>query len=153
MKKNIDFALRQLIMEGNAGTHDEICKALEKKGYTVNQPKISRMLHKLGAIKVTNANGENIYRLPHEQGLMHEVNFTGAKFTALDWIIDITNNGSLIIVHTMPGAASIVAREIDLHHIKLGILGCIAGDDTIFVAPKNTNEIRDVIEKMKSNFA
>lgn len=147
--KNIDFALRQLLMDGNVGTHDEICQALERQGFSVNQPKISRLLHKVGAIKVTNQDGQNIYRLPHEHGLMHEVNISAQKQSALSWILDINCNTNLIVIHTTPGAASMVAREIDLHHNSLGILGCIAGDDTIFIAPKEVKAIQLVMEKIK----
>ena len=150
--KNIDFALRQLLMEGKAGTHEDICQALEKQGFSVNQPKISRLLHKLGAIKVTNQEGDNIYRLPHEHGLMHELHITSRRLSAMQWILDIDHNANLIVVHTTPGAAAIVAREIDLHHVRLGVLGCIAGDDTIFVAPKEVKQIKQVIDNMKAEF-
>lgn len=150
--KSIDFALRQLIMEGNVGTHEEICHALEKQGFYVNQPKISRMLHKMGAIKVTNQDGANIYRMPHEHGLMHEVNAAAGKFSTLHWILDIASNAIMIVIHTTPGAAGMVAREIDLHHVSLDILGCIAGDDTIFVVPKDIKEIENVKDKMMGMF-
>ena len=43
--KSIGFALRQLLLEGNVGTHDDICNALKKQGFSVNQPKVSRLLH------------------------------------------------------------------------------------------------------------
>ncbi len=148
--KNIDLALRQLLLEGKAGTHEDICSALEKQGYSVNQPKISRLLHKIGAIKVSNQEGQNIYRLPHEHGLMHELNRTGSKVSIMQWVIDIAHNGCLIVIHTYPGAAAIVAREIDLHHVRLGIMGSIAGDDTIFVAPKDVQQIADIVEQMSA---
>lgn len=150
--KSIDFALRQLIMEGNVGTHEEICHALEQQGFYVSQPKVSRMLHKMGAIKVTNQNGENIYRMPHEHGLMHEMNTATGKLTTLNWILDIASNAIMIVIHTTPGAAGMVGREIDLHHASLGILGCIAGDDTIFVVPKDITQIETVKNKMMEMF-
>lgn len=146
----LQLALRQLLMEGKAGTHEEICQALEKHGFTVNQPRVSRLLHKLGAVKVIDHDGNNRYMLPHEHGLIHEVNFSGSKTPALQLIIDITSNQYLIVIHTTPGAASLVAREIDLHHTKLDVLGSIAGDDTIFVAPKDTTQIKQIIEKIKT---
>jgi transcriptional regulator of arginine metabolism len=149
-RKNIEFALRQLLRDGTIGTHEGLCQALEKQGYEVNQPKISRLLHKLGAIKVTNEAGENIYRLPHEHGLMHEMNFpTAPPVSFKQWLLDISHNGSLIVIHTTPGAANMLAREIDLHQLKLGILGTIAGDDTIFIAPKKVKEIGELVEGIK----
>jgi transcriptional regulator of arginine metabolism len=149
-RKNIDFALRQLLLEGSASTHEDICNSLEKQGFSVNQPKISRLLHKIGAIKVTDPDGQNIYRLPHAHGLMHELNTPAAKFPLKQSIINIDHNTALIVIHTLPGAAALVAREIDLHHSNLGILGSIAGDDTIFIAPKEAKNIKQIIEKIRS---
>jgi transcriptional regulator of arginine metabolism len=148
--KSIGFALRQLLLEGNVGTHDDICNALKKQGFSVNQPKVSRLLHKIGAVKVVNQEGQNIYRLPHEQGLMHELNRPSAKLPVKQLVIDIICNAALIVIHTSPGAAGLVAREIDIHHLKLGIMGTIAGDDTIFIAPKDVKHIKQVVEGIKS---
>lgn len=147
--KSLSFALRDLLQQGAVGTHEEICTALEKQGFTVNQPKISRLLHKIGAVKVTNQAGQNIYRLPHEHGLMHEVSIPQAKAIIKQWVIDVVANKTLIIVHTTPGAAGLVAREIDLHQVNVGVLGTIAGDDTILVIPKDEKNIKTAVEKIK----
>lgn len=150
--KNISFALRQLLLEGEVGTQEAICNALEKKGFSVNQSKISRLLNKIGALKVSDQEGNNIYRLPHEHALAHELHHPLTKASGKDWVLDVVNNGVLIVIHTTPGAAGLVARDLDLHHLKLNILGSIAGDDTIFVAPKNLKEIKKVVEKIKNLF-
>lgn len=151
-KQSIEFALRDLLAKGKAGTHEDICTALDQQGYSVNQPKISRLLHKLGAVKVSDQHGNHTYRLPHEHGLMHELNITQNKPSALPWLLDINHNGNLIVVHTTPGAAALVAREIDLYRGELDILGSIAGDDTIFVAPKDIKHIKEATEQMRSKF-
>jgi transcriptional regulator of arginine metabolism len=145
----VGSALRQLLLEGNVGTHEDICAALQKKGFPVNQPKVSRLLHKLGAVKVTNAEGQNIYRLPHEHGLIHEFNRPTTRIAAKQWVLDVVNNTTLIIIHTTPGAAGLIAREIDRHQLALGILGTIAGDDTIFVAPKEIKKIEKIVGAIK----
>lgn len=147
--KNVSFALSQLLQKGNVGTQEEICKGLEKQGFDINQTKVSRLLHKVGAVKIVNAQGQSIYRLPHEHGLMHELTIPTAKASVKQWVIDVVSNHSLIVVHTTPGAGSLVAREIDLHQLNLGILGTIAGDDTIFIAPKDVKNIRKVVEAIK----
>src|SRR5579862_5325682 len=145
--KTISFALRQLLQEGAVGTHEEICAALEKQGFNVNQPKVSRLLHQIGAVKVVNQAGKNLYKLPHEHGLMHELNVPQLKTAIKQWVIDVVCNKTLIVVHTTPGAANLVAREIDLQQVDLGILGSIAGDDTIFIVPKDESKIKKVVEE------
>ena len=54
---------------------------------------------------------------------MHEFTIPQVKAMVKQWIIDVVSNHTLIIVHTTPGAAGLVAREIDLHQTHLGILG------------------------------
>lgn len=149
-KKSVSFALRQLLLEGSACTQEDICKTLQKQGFPVNQPKVSRLLHKIGAVKVTNQNGQNIYRLPHEFGLAHEFARSATKLSIRQWVIDIVSNGFLIVIHTTPGAGQLIAREVDLHHLNLGILGSIAGDDTVFVAPKDIKRINAIVDEIKT---
>jgi transcriptional regulator of arginine metabolism len=151
--KNISFALRQLLLEGQAGTQEAICKALEKQGFSVNQSKVSRLLNKIGAIKISDPQGNNLYRLPHEHGLAHELHHSTTKVSTQSWVLDVVSNGVLIVIHTTPGAAGLVARDLDLHHLELKILGSIAGDDTIFVAPKDIKQIKSIIEKIKVIFS
>lgn len=153
MGKTIDFTLRQLLLNEAVGTHQEVCDSLKKQGINVNQSKVSRLLHKIGAVKVIDQNGQNIYRLPHEHGLMHEINISVSKFPYKQVVISIEHNSQLIMVQTTPGAASLIAREIDLHRLALGVMGSIAGDDTIFVAPKEVKSIKAVIEKLRVHFA
>ena len=43
-------------------------------------------------------------------------------------------NASLVVIRTHPGSAPAIARAIDLAELP-DVLGTIAGDDTIFVAP------------------
>lgn len=148
-EKNIELALRLLLEEGKVGTHEDIAHALKKQGFNTNQSKISRLLHAVGAVKIVDPEGRNSYRLPHEHGLMHEVSRSSKLPTIKQLIINISHNTSLIVIHTTPGAASLVAREVDLHHAKLQILGSIAGDDTIFVAPKDCKRTAHIAEQLK----
>ncbi len=148
-EKNIELALRLLLQEGKVGTHEDIAHALKKQGFSTNQSKISRLLHAVGAVKIVDQEGRNSYRLPHEHGLMHEMNRSSKSSTVKQLIINISHNATLIVIHTSPGAASLVAREIDSHLVKLNILGSIAGDDTIFVAPKDSKRIAHITDQLK----
>ena len=137
--------LRDILQEGKAGTQADIQRALEKKGLSISQSKISRLLHQVGAVKLIDNDGKTHYRLPHETGLIHELTTIHEKTLVRQWVLDVIANETLIIIHTTPGAAGMVARIIDQHRINLHILGTIAGDDTIFIAPKNNQQIAAVI--------
>lgn len=123
-------ALKQLLLSGNVSSQEEIRLGLLEKGLEVNQSKISRMLRKIGAVRTTNEDGNIIYLLPRD------IVPPSTKSPLSQLVVDIRANESLIVIRTMPGSASLIARLLDHHQQELNILGTVAGDDTLFVAPK-----------------
>ena len=72
--------------------------------------------------------------------------FVAAVYRAGGLLIDIEANESMIVLHTSPGSASLVARHLDSMRSSLDILGTIAGDDTIFIAPTSSRLIKSIIK-------
>ena len=144
--------LREILLEGNARTQFEIQQELERLGISSSQSKISRLLHQIGAIKLVDNQGKTQYRLPHEVGLIHELTSPQEKIVIRQWVLSVVANETLITIHTTPGAAGMVARIIDQHKSNLDVLGTIAGDDTIFVAPKNNTKIDKTIKMITTLF-
>lgn len=129
-------ALRSLLLGGEASTQEDICEVLEKRGYDVNQSKVSRLLRKIGAVKVVNTRGQTIYSLPREPA-------PPTMNTPLrNLILEVASNETMVVIFTSPGSASMVARILDYTQISSEVLGTIAGDDTIFVAPKSIKDIK-----------
>lgn len=130
--------IKSLIVKEQLGTQEEISQRLNQNGIETNQATISRILKKLGAIKTVDEQGRRCYRLPHELAPPP----TTRSLTSL--IIDISANESMIVIRTNPGSASLIARNVDFHRERLKILGTVAGDDTLFIAPKSTREIKKI---------
>ncbi len=122
--------LRELLFSGAISTQEEIVEEMHRQKFTVTQSTISRDLRRLGAVKTTDSTGRTVYRMPEEVSAPVPIAPTGFR----NLIVDIEHNGSMIVIHTTPGSASLVAAQLD-HTRPEGILGTIAGDDTIFVAP------------------
>jgi transcriptional regulator of arginine metabolism len=141
--QSLGDALRALLMGRKASTQEDICIALEKLGYEINQSKASRLLRKIGAIKVVNEHGQTVYSLAREPAP------PSMRTTLRDLIVDIVSNETLVVIFTSPGSASMVARVLDYNQITTEILGTIAGDDTIFVAPKSIKDIHKLAEEIK----
>ena len=116
------------------------------KGHDVNQSTISRDLRKIGAIKGTDNKSRTVYRLSE---MSSESNFVGQSIG--DLILNITHNDSMIVIQTSPGSASLVARHLDINR-PADILGTIAGDDTIFVAPSREHSIKQTILAIRDSF-
>ena len=130
--------LRGLLQAGKVTTQEDICAALEALGHAINQSKVSRLLRKVGAVKSKNEQGQVVYRLPHEPAPPTP----SSQLSSL--IIDIIANETTIIVNTSPGSAQLIARVLDYNKKNLAILGTIAGDDSIFIAPASVNDIEKI---------
>ncbi len=140
--------LRQLIREGDSSTQEELCDSLRRKKFDVTQSTVSRDLRRIGAIKTTNAEGEIIYRLPedHRPMAMHAVHDLSGL------VREVQANESIVVIHTTPGSASLVAARLDVLRSSLGILGTISGDDAIFIAPVSVKKIASIVKKIKEEY-
>ncbi len=67
-------------------------------------------------------------------------------------MLDIDYNDAVVVIHTSPGAAQLIARLLDSLGKAEGILGTIAGDDTIFTTPANGFTVKDLYEAILELF-
>jgi len=65
----------------------------------------------------------------------------------VDSIISVDYAQNLVVVRTFPGLAQAVAAGIDNLSIA-EVLGCVAGDDTIFVAARNESAAKSISERI-----
>ena len=111
--------LVQVVAEGRHSTQAQLVGALSRLGYEVNQSSISRELKTRGIHKVGGR-----YVLPIAAGLPESVELLEARTTSV---------GPLVVLRTHPAGASLLAQAVDFARIP-GVIGTIAGDDTVFVA-------------------
>ncbi|WP_025217872.1 transcriptional regulator ArgR [Mannheimia varigena] len=144
---NLSEAFKSLLREEKFSSQSEIVAALQEMGFeNINQSKVSRMLSKFGAVRTRNTKMEMVYQLPVELS----VPTTSSPLKNL--VIDIDYNDALIVVKTSPGAAQLIARLLDSMGKAEGILGTIAGDDTIFITPVRQVLVEDLIKNITELF-
>ena len=140
-------ALLRILRRGGAATQNELVEALRSEGFDVTQATVSRDLHELRAVKVRDGD-EVAYRFPEDvprlRGRHEDVATELAEFA-----VDVSEAGNLVVVLTLPGHASAVARSIDLAHIPAA-RGTIAGDDTIFVATPDADTAHELAEQWRT---
>lgn len=147
MTENLTRAFKELLNQEHFGSQSEIVDALKKQGFTgINQSKISRMLSKFGAVRTRNTKMEMVYCLPNELSVPN----TSSPLKNL--VLDVDHNAMLIVIKTTPGAAQLIARLLDSIGKSEGILGTIAGDDTIFVTPTNDKPIDELLQNIQRLF-
>jgi len=121
------MAVARVLAGRRIGTQEELLAALRREGFRATQATLSRDLAKLGARRVS-----------RPEGAWYEVDGPGGQVersAALrGLVLGLETNASLAVIRTAVGAASAVARSIDDARLE-EVLGTIAGDDTIFVAP------------------
>lgn len=139
-------ALRSLLKQSTLSTQEELREKLEKQSYTVTQSTISRDLRKLSAVRAIDSDGRTVYRLPEI-----EINTQGDSTSVTDLVRDIEANQFMVVIHTSPGSASLVARHLDQKK-PAQILGTIAGDDTIFVAPHAKKTMNATVQAIRACF-
>jgi len=134
---NIAEQLQQLLSRGNIECNQkQLVKLLADIGVTTTQSSVSRALKKINAVKSLDRRGKSIYTLQTSAQGQQVPSPTLDFFESL--IHSIEHNGHLIVVRTKPGTAMTVAKFIDDKKFDQ-VMGTVAGDDTIMIAPKNVN--------------
>ncbi|MGH8874346.1 MAG: arginine repressor [Acidimicrobiia bacterium] len=117
--------IRTLLHRHPVRSQTELVRLLAAEGFEVTQATVSRDLRDLGAVK-----SEDGYVLdtsgPDGEG---QANLARALS---EFAVAIGYSGNLVVVHTPPGAAQVVAAAIDAAGLE-GTVGTVAGDDTLLV--------------------
>ena len=133
----------ELIKTREVGTQEELLELLKEKGYDVTQATISRDIRELNLTKV-NVNGRQKYVI------IQKDDGVGDKYVRVlkEGFVSMMPSGNIIVLKTVVGMAMAVATAIDALEIN-EIIGCIAGDDTIFIAVSENSHTTDVMNKLK----
>jgi transcriptional regulator of arginine metabolism len=119
-------AVARILRVGRIATQEDLLESLRREGFQATQGTLSRDLARLGARRVSRPDGAY-----YEAG----DGAPAAVAAAVAGLVSaVATNGSLVVIRTVPGSAPAVARAIDLARLT-DVLGTIAGDDTVFVAP------------------
>ena len=123
--------IARLLAEGAVVSQGQLVELLAADGVLATQATVSRDLEELGAVKVRVAGGETVYAIPE---LAHErVAPEDALRRVLgDWLADVSSSANLVVLRTPPGSAHVVGSALDRAGLP-GVLGTVAGDDTILV--------------------
>lgn len=135
-------AIEKLINSDSFSDQKQIVESLlSRYGIETNQATVSRDLRKLGVVK-KEVKDRLIYELPTLDARTEILRLA---------LIDIQHNESMIVINTYPGLAAFVGDCVD-QHSDLEILGCLAGENVVFVIPKSIKTIRKVCETLCQKF-
>lgn len=140
---------RQLILEllqrDVIASQRDLRARLQRHGVDVNQATLSRDLRDMGILKVPQPGGGSRYvanpkaeRAPmrHEQTLRQTV-------------VHLERSMNVVVLHTAPGNAPVAALALD-NLSPPGVLGTVAGDDTILVVIDAAGDMNEIENNLRA---
>ena len=124
-------AIAKLIAKHAVTNQPQLVDLLGDNGSTATQATVSRDLEDLGAVKVRVPGGDTVYAIPEyePQRIAPEDQL---RRVMGEWVAEVRHSGNLVVLRTPPGCAHVVASALDRSGLD-GILGTVAGDDTLLV--------------------
>lgn len=134
------------IIENNeVETQEELADLLRNAGINVTQATVSRDIKELRLIKILSESGK--YRYSSLKSPESNINNRIVKVFK-ESVVNIDYAGNIIVIKTLAGTASAASVAIDALDWN-EIMGCIAGDDTIFVLIKKSELMEDIVKKFR----
>jgi transcriptional regulator of arginine metabolism len=144
MKVSRQAKLIELIHQYEIETQEELAERLKEAGFQVTQATISRDIRNLKLTKVATDSGKQKYVVL--QAGKDEINEKYIRVLR-DGYLSAQLAQNLLVVKTISGMAMAVAAAIDAMDWE-EVVGCIAGDDTIFCAIRSMEDAQMVKEKL-----
>ena len=146
MKRKRHALILELIQQYEITTQDK----LRENGFEVTQATVSRDIKELRLVKAMSPSGQYRYMAGAAQGDEYLAKF----YTIFSGsVISVDYAGNTCVVKCYAGMAQAACAAIDAMHFE-GIVGTLAGDDTIFVlcrTPELTQQLKSSLDKMLQN--
>lgn len=146
MKNYRHQKIMEIIQNREVETQEELAELLKEAGFVVTQATVSRDIRQLNLRKVAGSSGKQRYSAS-----------SGSEPVRGDKLVRILRAGfvtmeaaqNILVIKTVSGMAMAVAAAIDAMPLS-GVVGCIAGDDTIMCAVRTCDEVPGVIDAINS---
>lgn len=135
--------LRDLLAEERHTSQQELSAALAADDITVSQSTLSKDLVAVGAIRRRAPDGSLVYALDLD-GDVHGIALDKLARLAAELVQSIQSAGNQVVLRTPPGAAQFFAASLDTARLP-GVIGTIAGDDTVLLIAAGEEQAGEVI--------
>lgn len=144
MKPDRQKKMLDLIKKYEIETQEELAQRLQEAGYGAAQSTISRDIRELNLRKEVGSQGKLVYVSPQEDSQNTDNRYPGIL---RDAFVSADASGNILVIRTASGMAMAVAAVLDgLKWEEL--LGCIAGDDTIFCVVKKEEHSQIILDRL-----
>ena len=150
MKTRRQAKILELIMMQSIETQEEMLVKLRDCGFDVTQATVSRDIKELRLVKTLTPDGRYHYSVGHS-----DLNGMASKFHTIftDSVLAVDYAMNTIVVKCFPGMAQAACAALDSMQWD-GVVGTLAGDDTIFIITRSeshsvqlTTDLKKIINK------
>lgn len=128
-RKERQAHILKLITDYQISTQDELIGRLTEDGMQVTQATISRDLKELKLVKKVGSDGKSYYSVGTTDRELHQERYDSILSGA---ILTVDHALNTCVVKTHAGMANAAGAALDALDFE-GVVGTLAGDDTIFV--------------------
>ena len=145
MKSARQSKIIELIEQYDIMTQEELSELLTQAGFRNTQATISRDIRELKLTKITTDSGKPKYALQQPRDIDIWKKYRQVLAAG---ILTMESSENLIVIKTVSGVAMAVAAALDNLDIN-GLMGCIAGDDTIIAVARSKEMSANVIANIE----
>lgn len=142
--------IRHVLAHQEIRSQGQLVEELAADGLVVTQATLSRDLVELGALRVRGPHGTFSYRIVESSdrggGVVEQIASRLSR-VCTELLVAAEAAGNMVVLRTPPGAAQYLASALD-DSVFPGVLGTIAGDDTVLVVTRDNEGARDVAGRL-----
>ena len=141
-KNQRQFAIREIVTKEHIGSQDDLQRSLKKAGFDITQATLSRDLSEMGIGRIATPEGPRY-------AFYDDGEDTRVRALLSYEVRGIYHSDAMIVIKTLAGRAQGVAEMIDSIESPY-ILGTLAGDNTIFIAPQSSKVMPRLIKELRA---
>ena len=148
MKSDRQAKILQLIAQYPIETQEELLEKLLEEKICVTQATVSRDIKELRLIKMQDGNGK--YKYVTASG--HKPTDISSKFYAIftQSVLDVDCAQNIVVIKCYTGMASAACASLDSIQWDSGLVGTLAGDDTIFLLMRDEINASQLMAQLKN---
>ena len=144
MKASRQAKIIEIIENNDIETQDELTEKLLEAGFSSTQATISRDIREMKLTKLAVPGGKQKYVVLKNQEQSNQIRY---RRVLQDGILSMEAAQNILVIKTVSGLAMAVAAALDSMHIY-GVVGSIAGDDTIMCVIRSSDMANEVIDNI-----
>lgn len=138
-------AILDLIQRECVRTQEELLEHLKTMGFDTTQATVSRDIRDLKIVKAADGKGGYRYSAALSVSDGDFASKLNTIFTEAVYRVDCACN--MVVLKTYAGMGSAAGAAVDAMHLD-GVVGTLAGDDTMFIVARNAEAAEDITKQL-----